>query len=160
MELSRVYCTLSTFMFWYGLIIFKWFTCSYFMCTCALPACMYVCLCESIGHLKTGATDSYELPCGCWELNPGPLKSSQCSEPLSPFSSSLRSVICTVHSTGTLMFMRGNHWRGLDRAHHVCMIFLHHIQLSVSLKEITPTHSEIHFFKKLTHILKSHWNSE
>ena len=26
---------------------------------------------------KTGVTDHYEQPCGCWELNPGPLE-EQC----------------------------------------------------------------------------------
>jgi hypothetical protein len=31
-------------------------------------------LCEGVGSLGTGVTDSYELPCGCWELNLGPLE--------------------------------------------------------------------------------------
>ena len=29
---------------------------------------------EGIGSPGTGVTDSCELPCGCWELNPGPLE--------------------------------------------------------------------------------------
>ena len=32
--------------------------------------CLHVYLCE--GSPGTGATDSCELPCGCWELNLGP----------------------------------------------------------------------------------------
>ena len=35
-----------------------------FMCTYVLPA-------KSSG---TGVKDTCELPCGCWELNPGPLE--------------------------------------------------------------------------------------
>ena len=30
--------------------------------------------CEGIRSLGTGVSDSCELPCGCWELNLGPLK--------------------------------------------------------------------------------------
>jgi len=37
--------------------------------TCAVPLEMKV-----IGSLSTGATNGYKLLCGCWELNPGPLK--------------------------------------------------------------------------------------
>ena len=33
-----------------------------------------VCLCEGIRSSGTGVTDSCELPCGCWGLNPGPLE--------------------------------------------------------------------------------------
>jgi hypothetical protein len=33
---------------------------------------MYVC--EGVKNPGTGATDKCELPCGCWELNPGPLE--------------------------------------------------------------------------------------
>ena len=32
----------------------------------------YVHWCEGIRSPGTGFSDSYELPCGCWELNPGP----------------------------------------------------------------------------------------
>jgi E3 ubiquitin-protein ligase NEDD4 len=48
-----------------------------------LPACMSVhhmhtwCLWrpeEGVGSPGIGVTDSCELPCGCWELNSGPLK--------------------------------------------------------------------------------------
>lgn len=34
------------------------------------PACMLVR--ESIGVTGTEVTEDYELPCGCWKLNPGP----------------------------------------------------------------------------------------
>lgn len=40
------------------------------MCLGILPACMS----EVIGFPRTGDIDSCELPCGCWELIPGPLK--------------------------------------------------------------------------------------
>jgi hypothetical protein len=29
-------------------------------------------LCENVGSPVTEVIDSCELPCGCWELNPGP----------------------------------------------------------------------------------------
>ena len=34
--------------------------------------CMSVCM--GVGFPRTGATDICELPCGCWELNLGPLE--------------------------------------------------------------------------------------
>jgi len=39
---------------------------------CVLMFCWHVLLFECIG--SSGVTDSYELPCGCWELNLGPLE--------------------------------------------------------------------------------------
>ena len=36
--------------------------------------CLHVCLCEDVRYPGTGVTDSCELPCGCWELNPGALE--------------------------------------------------------------------------------------
>jgi hypothetical protein len=47
-------------------------------------ACMYVCMClqstwrpeEVVRSPRTGGTDGCELPCWCWELNPGPLNLS------------------------------------------------------------------------------------
>jgi hypothetical protein len=36
--------------------------------------CLHVCLCEGVRSLGTRVTDSCELPCGCWEFNPGPLE--------------------------------------------------------------------------------------
>ena len=33
--------------------------------------CLLVCLCETIRSSGTGVEDSFELPCRCWELNPG-----------------------------------------------------------------------------------------
>ena len=45
-----------------------------------LPACMSVCMFGASGGQKrtefpgTGVSDRYELPCGCWELNPGLLQ--------------------------------------------------------------------------------------
>ena len=31
-------------------------------------------MCIGVKVFGTGVTDSCELPCGCWELNPGPLE--------------------------------------------------------------------------------------
>ena len=42
-----------------------------FMCIGALLAYISV---GCVRSLKTGVTDGCELPCGCWKLNPGPLK--------------------------------------------------------------------------------------
>jgi hypothetical protein len=39
-----------------------------------LVFCLHVCLCESVGAPETGVTKSCDLPCGCWELNLGPLE--------------------------------------------------------------------------------------
>jgi hypothetical protein len=46
-----------------------------------LFACMYVCalcgclvLSEGFGSPGTRVTDVYDLPYGCWNLNPGPLE--------------------------------------------------------------------------------------
>ena len=39
------------------------------MCIDVLPACISV-----LRVLGSGVTGSCELPCGCWELNPGPLE--------------------------------------------------------------------------------------
>ena len=33
-----------------------------------------MCLCEGVESPGTGVTESCELPCGCWDLNPGPLE--------------------------------------------------------------------------------------
>ena len=41
---------------------------------CTLVLCLHACLCEGVRFFGTGVTDSCELPCGCWELNPGPLE--------------------------------------------------------------------------------------
>jgi hypothetical protein len=30
---------------------------------------LLVCVCEVVTSPGTGVTDSYELPCGCWEFN-------------------------------------------------------------------------------------------
>ena len=43
----------------------------YFVCIGILAACMSVWGCQSPG---TGVTDRSELPCGCWELNQGPVE--------------------------------------------------------------------------------------
>jgi hypothetical protein len=46
------------------------------VCTGVLPACVSVpgaIEAKHIGFPGTRATDSSELPCGCWESNPGPL---------------------------------------------------------------------------------------
>lgn len=44
----------------------------WFICNC-IGACLNVCLYKSVGSLGTGVIDRYELLCGCWELNLGPL---------------------------------------------------------------------------------------
>lgn len=36
----------------------------------ALVFFIYVCSCEGTGSSRTGVTESCELPCGRWELNP------------------------------------------------------------------------------------------
>ena len=36
--------------------------------------CQHLCLCEGTRSSGAGVTDSCELPCGCWELNPDPLE--------------------------------------------------------------------------------------
>lgn len=60
--------------------VFKIYPC--FMCVSVLPGCMYLyhvrawCLCgleEGTGFPGTGVT-GWELPCGCWISNPGPLQ--------------------------------------------------------------------------------------
>jgi hypothetical protein len=43
------------------------------LCVC-LSVCLCVCLCVGIGSPRIEVTDSYELPCGCCELIPGPLE--------------------------------------------------------------------------------------
>ena len=44
--------------------------------TCACMYMMYVFVVTRRGHqiTSTGVTESCEPPCGCWELNPGPLE--------------------------------------------------------------------------------------
>ena len=53
-----------------------------FMCMGGCLACMYVCApcarsawaCRGHQITSPGVTDDYELPCGYWKLNPGPLE--------------------------------------------------------------------------------------
>ena len=49
----------------------------YFVCLCVCE--LFVCLVpvEAIRSLGTGVTDSCEQPCGCWELNLGPLEEQE-----------------------------------------------------------------------------------
>lgn len=60
------------------------------MCINVLPVCMFVyhsCAWIPQGQNRspgTRVTDSYELPCGCWELKLSPL--NQCSQPLGHLS--------------------------------------------------------------------------
>lgn len=35
---------------------------------------MFGCLCEGVRSPEAGITDIWEFPCGCWELNQGPLE--------------------------------------------------------------------------------------
>lgn len=64
----------------------------------------------------TGVTESGELPCGYWEFNPGPLKSSQCCQLLSHLSSfcfflhvasTTKTIECVEFSTGLRL---GSQW--------------------------------------------------
>ena len=41
---------------------------------CVLVFCLHVCLCEAVRSPGTGVLGRCERPCGCEELNPGPLK--------------------------------------------------------------------------------------
>ena len=50
--------------------IFLWLICI----SCALLLCLHTCLCEGVRSPGTGVTDRCEVPCGCWELNPGSLQ--------------------------------------------------------------------------------------
>lgn len=52
-------------------------------CACPVPQKSK----ESIKSLGAGIIDRFESPHGCWELNLGPVGSSQCSQPLSHVSS-------------------------------------------------------------------------
>jgi hypothetical protein len=45
-----------------------------FLKKCALVFCLRMCLCKGAKPPGTGVTESCELPCGCWELNPGHLE--------------------------------------------------------------------------------------
>ena len=36
--------------------------------------CLHACLCKGVRSLGTAGLGSGELPCGCWELNSGPLE--------------------------------------------------------------------------------------
>ena len=46
---------------------------------------LLVCPCEGIKTPETEVTDSYEAPCRCWELNPGPLKEQSSLQPQKHF---------------------------------------------------------------------------
>jgi hypothetical protein len=76
----------------------------YFMYRSALFACMNVPNAwseEHTGSPGTGVVDNCELPCGCWELNPGVLQEQP--------------VFLTTESSlqGCL---KGPHWAGLHKA--------------------------------------------
>jgi hypothetical protein len=45
-----------------------------FLFLCALAVCLRACLCEGVRAFTAGVTDNYELSCGCWKLNLGPLE--------------------------------------------------------------------------------------
>ena len=45
-----------------------------FLILCALLLCLHSCLCEDVRSPGTAVTDSCELLCWCWALNPGPLE--------------------------------------------------------------------------------------
>ena len=72
-------------------------------------ACFYVC-----GPIDTGVTGDGELPCGCWELNLGPLEEQPMLEPLSHLSISQITIFmvminvlssqCALNSASELCF--------------------------------------------------------
>ena len=47
-------------------------------------ACMYIWV-RGVGFPGTGVIDSCELPCGSWELNPGPLEEQSVLLTIEPF---------------------------------------------------------------------------
>lgn len=53
------------------------------MCIGVWPACIFACQIHWNLSYELG---SYELPCGFWELNAGPLEESQCIHPQSHLS--------------------------------------------------------------------------
>lgn len=51
-----------------------------FLLLCALMFCLRVCLCGVVRSTGTGVIDSCKLPCGCCELNLGPMEEQpECS---------------------------------------------------------------------------------
>ena len=55
---------------------------SVFACMCGCTPSGMQCWCkpeEGVRSPETGVADDCELPCRCWELNPGPQLNSQCS---------------------------------------------------------------------------------
>jgi hypothetical protein len=65
---------------------------------CALVFCLHICQGEGVSYWS----DSHELPCGCWELNLGPLEEHSA---LQPEWDSLRKA---VEETGSCLGI----WRG------------------------------------------------
>ena len=59
-------------------LIFKIYS---FFILYSLVFCLCVCLCECVRYPGTEIMDSCELPCGCWELNPGPLEEQPSLQP-------------------------------------------------------------------------------
>ena len=56
---------------------------------------------EGLRFSKTGVADSCELPCGCWELNPGPLQEQQVLFPGAIFlGPSLKLLTNQIHFKG------------------------------------------------------------
>ena len=54
--------------------IFLIFNSLFYFTLFALVVFLRVCLCEDDRSPGTGVLDSYDLPCGCWELNSSPLE--------------------------------------------------------------------------------------
>lgn len=54
-----------------------------------------------------GVTDSYELPWGCWELNPGPLEEQPVLLTVSHLSSPLRNHLNKTTTTTRTTTKRG-----------------------------------------------------
>ena len=63
------------------------------MCICASPNSY---LCEGVRSPGTGVTDNCELPCGYWELNPGPLEEQAVLLTAEPSLQILLLIFCFV----------------------------------------------------------------
>ena len=67
---------------------------------CALAVSLHAYLYKDVG---TGVTDSCELLCGCWELNPGPPEEQSVLLTTKPFSS-LMFLFCLFYFVSALGF--------------------------------------------------------
>ena len=76
---------------------------------------VFTCMCvgEAVGSPGTGVTDRCELPCGCWELSPGPLEEQPVFLSTEPPLQLLSVLLCD--SRGNYVWLLGLsflfHWR-------------------------------------------------